>query len=291
MIVNSQSNPPSETWSWSICDATGANCSPFATGRNVEFPAAPAGSTFRALANDGPSALSPVWNGPLQQAAPPSVTGAIEANSLVTPLPAAWSGGWTGDEGDFTQLAACATSDGRECTSLTDREFGGECAHGGTVLDPIFTGSYLRVASFVTGPAPIFAEVGHSTPYDKQGWQPGPRTAAAMLGKIGPARHPRTEPCGPPPLDPRVSPREPIPVRSAFITRVGLARVRCWADPCQAVLRAQHGRAIRVKRLAWERHGRWEIAIPPATVVRRGKVRYTLTIDGELLAQRVLGVR
>jgi hypothetical protein len=295
MIVNSQWNPPTETWSWSICDAAGASCRPFAAGRNVEFPAAPAGSTFRATANDGPTALSPVWKGPLQQATAPSVTGAIDANGLVTPVPAAWSGGWAGDDvgrdGDFTQLAACATSDGRECTTLTNREFGGGCPHGATVLDPIFTGAYLRVASFVTGPDPIFAEVAYSTPYGKRVWQAGSTTAAAMLGKIAPASHPRREPCGPPPLDPRVSAREPIPVRYAYITKAGVGRVRCWQDPCQVLLIARHGRAIRAKRPMPERHDRLEVAIPPATVVLRGKVRYSLKVDGELLAQRVLGVR
>jgi hypothetical protein len=293
MIVNSQTNPPSETWSWSICDSTGANCLPFGSGRHIEFGAEPANITFHATANDGPTALSPVWNGALTLLSGPSVAGTVEANGLVAPIPASWAGGWTGDENHFTQLAACATSDGRECTTLTDREFGGECAHGGTVLDPIFTGWYLRVASFVTGPDPIFAGVGHSTPYGKKAWRPEPgrAVAVAVVGRIAPARHRRTDRCGPPPLDPHMSPREPVPVKSAVVSASGVARVRCWSEPCRAVLTARHGHAVRAKKLEFVKRGRLKVALPPATVIERGRLRYTLSVDGEILARRAIYVR
>jgi hypothetical protein len=291
MIVNAQMNPPSQTWSWSICDATGANCSPFAAGRQVEFGNEPANITFRATANDGPTALSPVWNGALTLLSAPSVTGPVEANSLVTPVPASWAGGWTGDESDFTQLAACATSDGRECTTLTDREFGGECAGGGTVLDPIFAGWYLRVASFVTGPTPAFAEVGRTTPYGNKAWQAGPSTAVAVVGRIARARRARTDQCGPPALDSHVSPREPMPVQSAVISASGEARVACWSDPCNAVLTARHGRAVRAKTLEFIKRGRLKVALAPATVIERGRLRYTLSVDGQTLARRNIYVR
>lgn len=291
MIVNSQMNPPGETWSWSICDSTGANCSPFASGREIEFGNEPADITFRATANDGPTALSPLWNGALTLLSAPSVTGTVEANTLVTPVPASWAGGWTGDQNDFTQLAACATSDGRECTTLTNREFGGECAGGGTVLDPIFSGSYLRAASFVTGPMPAFAEVGLSTPYGHKAWPPVPSTAVAVVGRILPARHQRTDRCGTPPLDSHVSPRDPVPVQSAVISASGEARVACWSDPCSAVLRARHGHAVRARTLEFLRRGRLKVALPPATVIEHGRLRYTLSVDGETLARRSIYVR
>lgn len=282
--------PAGKPWSWSICDASGANCRPFGSGQEIQVGRAPAGVTFKLSGSQG-TTLTPVWNGPLTLLSGPSVTGTVEANSLVAPVLARWGGGWTGDYAHYVQLAACASSDGRECTSLTDEEFGGECRHGGTVIDPIFTGWYLQVSMQLVGPGSAFAEVAYSTPYRRSAREAGPQTAVAMVGRIAAAKHPRTDPCGPPPLDPRVSPRAPIPVQAATISTSGVAQVACWADPCIAVLKARHGRAIRAKRLTFLKPGRWKASIKPSAVIERGRVRYTLSVDGEVLARRTLKVR
>jgi hypothetical protein len=278
-----------EMWSWSICDASGANCRPFGSGKEIHVGSPPAGVTFRLTTNEG-TTLTPVWNGPLALVAGPSVVGAVEANSLVRPVPARWAGGWSGDIEDFTQLAACATSAGSECTSLTDWEYGGGGCGSGTVIDPIFAGWYLQVASQVFGPGVLFAEVGHSTPYGEGAWETGRQTSVTVVGKIARAKHRRTDMCGPGPLDPRVSPRAPIPVDSATISATGAAFVRCWADPCNAVLAARDGRAVRKKRLR-QRYSHAEGTIRPRAVIEHGTLHYALSVDGEVLARRTIYVQ
>lgn len=68
-----------------------------------------------------------------------------------------WRGGWAGDA-HFTQLAACANAQGTACTTLTDMHYPSRCANGAAVLDPAFTGDYLRVADQLVGPNPVQAK-------------------------------------------------------------------------------------------------------------------------------------
>ena len=68
------------------------------------------------------------------------------------------------------------------------------------MLDPEFTGRYLRVADMRMGPKPLMAKYGVISPYGQKVWQRSRQVAAAIVGKISPASGPRTELCGAPPL-------------------------------------------------------------------------------------------
>ena len=188
MLINSQTDPPGETWATDTCAPPGTGCVPFALGQMVNTSGAPAGIVFVATASDGPTASSPVWHGNVSATSPPAVTGAVRANALVTPVPATWVGGWTGDF-EQTQLAACVTQDGGECTTLTDTHYVGGCPGGAAVIDPAFTGQYLRVADqrFGTGTAfPLYAV---SWPYSTLSVWPAaailPTTATDVVAAAG----------------------------------------------------------------------------------------------------------
>jgi hypothetical protein len=156
MIVNSQSNPPGETWAWEKCSVDLATCLAFGTGREQSTADAEAEVVFRARSSLGAVAVSPVWHGPLQSKTPPSVSGSINANALVTPEPGQWQGGWEGDT-HYAQLAACRDPAGTDCITLTDLHYGQGCPNGAAVLDEALVGRYLRVADRDLGPDPVFA--------------------------------------------------------------------------------------------------------------------------------------
>lgn len=199
LIANSQMNPPGETWSWQTCALDLSGCTPFATGQNITTGNAGANTVFDAISSAGATASSPAWYGNAVSIAPPSVTGIVRANELVTPAPGTWDGGWAGDA-HFTQLAACADAQGTACTTLTDIHYPGGCANGTAVLDPAFTGEYLRVADQLVGPNPVIATYAVSSPYGPGAWAAGPTTSVAIVGQIAPATGPRTATCGPRPL-------------------------------------------------------------------------------------------
>ena len=163
------------------------------------------------------------------------MTGPVRANALVTPVPAVWEGGWTGDMGE-TQLSACPTISSSGCITLTSRGYGGGCPKGGAILDPDFVGWYLQLASSVYGPQVAFALPAFSSPYGEVSWAAGPATAVAVLSRIASAAGRRTMNCGPPPLVPGLPPREALRVSSAEIATDGLAIVHC--SQCTVAIRA-----------------------------------------------------
>jgi hypothetical protein len=278
------SSPPTWTPTWQECDAAGEACQPFGVGENIAVGGAPGGVRFKALGEDGSSALSPVWRGALNRLAPPRVRGALRANRLVTPVPAVWSGGWTTDI-DETGLSACPTRTGDGCFILAESGHG-NCA-GASVIDPDFTGWYLRVASSVTTPDQQIAEPGHGAGYSTGTWEAGPGSTVAVLGRIAPATGRRTSSCGPPPLVPGLPPHEALQVAYAEITTDGLAIVRC-----SALCAVREQASARHRRAMAEAGGTGEIElrVPGRALARlgHGPIRYTLFIDGHRVEQRTI---
>jgi hypothetical protein len=257
----SPTNPAGETWAWDACAADGTSCVPFATGNPISTAGAAANTVFEAIASDGPTGASPVWGGNLTPINLPSVTGPIRANLLVTPNPGDWAGGWPADYHQ-TQLAACVDAGGTQCTTLTDTHFVGGCIGGAAVIDPAFTGDYLRVADHIVGPNEVMAAYTVSSPYSSNIWAPGPRTTVAMIGQITAATGPPTATCavpynagaGPPvttPITPPTgtpSPGAPVPApakhqpsASVALTSTGAAIVHANAT-CKITLQASRGR-------------------------------------------------
>jgi hypothetical protein len=262
LSASSQTNPAGETWSWDTCAANGTSCVPFATGNPIQTAGASANTVFLAIASDGPTGASPIWGGNLTPINLPSVTGPIRANALVTPNPGDWAGGWPADYHQ-TQLAACVDAQGTQCTTLTDTHFVGGCIGGAAVIDPAFTGDYLRVADHIVGPNELMADFAVSSPYSSNIWAPGPRTTVAMIGQIGAATGPPTATCavpynagaGPPlttpgtppagspgPVTPPPSvPPKHQPSATATVSATGVAVVHTTAK-CSITLEASRGR-------------------------------------------------
>ena len=191
-------------WSWWACPE-GTECSPFGTGQDISTGSSVSGTVFLAsepLTQE--TAVSPIWQGNVKLATPPSVNGEITANSLVTAVSATWSGGWSGDFNRLT-LAACETPTGSDCTALTDWEFDSACGSGSAVIDPAFAGYYLAVMDRLYGPGTVFAGVGLVSPYHPTSLESGATVATAVLSQIAPATGPPEASCGVPPLQPTVT--------------------------------------------------------------------------------------
>jgi hypothetical protein len=274
MIANS-TNPATETWSWEVCLRDLSYCAPFATGQTVSTNGAPARTKFRATSSLGAVALTPAWNGNAKPVSAPSATGRIRANELVTPVPGAWAGGWDGGV-HITQLAACTDRAGTECIVIADRSYVGGCPDGAAVIDPAFTGDYLRVADNFYGPDPISPGVAVGR-YHAERDLANPTTSVAIVGRIALATGPRTETCGP---------GEHKPVR---IDRHGAAIAQCLR-PCSVTLTARgedeflrRGRDLPSLRSA-------KLSFRPRALIRLEghRVRITAEVDGERVARRTI---
>jgi len=286
MIVNSQTNPESETWSWESCSVDLKACTPFAQGRIVETAGAPVPTVFRAISNRGATALSPRWNGKVESVSLPSVLGTPQANELVVPVAGHWRGGWDEDV-DWSQLAACKGPSGEGCTTLTDRHYVGGCPNGGAVIDPMFTGMYLRVADRripAHTPELLYAV---TSPYSPDIWLPSPTVSVAIVGRIQAATGPAAIGCGPSPLV------------EASISRQGVATVRCGLS-CRATLVARQGkrRAHVSRRLAALPAGSRKREIPKlrlkAPQLRHfnpGRVLVVVKVNGKRIAGRTVLLR
>jgi len=258
-------------WSWQSCRADGSGCAPFATGQSIETGSAPAGTVFRAIAENGLTLTSPVWLGDVRVTRPPGASGAIRANRLVTPVAAGFSGGWAGDL-SATQLAACTGADGTGCISLTARHYVDPCPGQGAVIPPGFAGRYLRVADQLSGPGTIEPLYAVGSPYGMSVWPAGAITAVSVVGRIGAAPGPPTDPCA----------------ISAVIRRDGTAVVRCPTQTCNAVLVANAGR-LTVRGTFRGFSGRVAaLRLPARALARLRAARVTLNVyvDGIWFARR-----
>jgi hypothetical protein len=281
LYVNSPPGPFSPDWSWESCTSDLSTCQPFATGGDIGTGSASPNTVFR-VSTGGTFGLSPVWHGNLGVITPPSVSGALRANELVTPNPAVWSGGWEGDF-DQTQLAACATPTGEGCLSLTEPKYVRGCRHEGTVLDPAFTGKYLRIADSRYGPGTLFTLEAAVSPFGHAIWKASGSTSVAMLGRIKRATGRRSAKCGPPPLT------------EASISAEGVATIGCGLG-CHAMLIAKRGkvraRTIRnvppTRPLGFERSLTLKLSPRALKHLGLGRAHMTVRIDDRQAATRTV---
>jgi hypothetical protein len=279
MIANSQTNPDDETWSWEACSVDLVTCKPFAQGRIVHTAGTPTPSVFKAISSYGATTLSPRWNGRASAVSPPTVSGTVRAGEIVLPLPGRWRGGWDGDY-DWTQLAACRGPEDEGCTTLTDMHYIDGCRNGATVIDPKFTGMYLRVADQRVAATSGILDYGRETPYGPYIWPESPTVSVAMVGRIAPAKGPAATECGPPLVE-------------ASISRRGVATVRC-EETCRATLVARQGKrqARASRKVAFRKRD----ATAPSLRLRStqlrefksGAIHYLLKVDGWRVASRTL---
>jgi hypothetical protein len=199
LIANAGTNPEGQTWAWQACSPDLSSCTTFGKGRTISTGGARPNTRFRATSSYGATAVSSLWHGGLRPFRPPTAGGILRANERVTPAPGQWHGGWT-DDYDVFQLAACKSPKGLRCSTLTDLHYANGCPHGAAVLDPQFTGSYLRVADRRIGAGTAFHDIAVATPYGQRLWGADQMTSVAIVGRIAKATGPRTITCGPPPL-------------------------------------------------------------------------------------------
>ncbi|HEX3874677.1 MAG TPA: hypothetical protein VHW26_11065 [Solirubrobacteraceae bacterium] len=312
LSASTPTQPAAETWSWEACAADGTSCVPFATGATITTNGAGPNTVFEATASDGPTAASPVWAGSLTSISPPSVSGALRANALVTPNPGGWTGGWP-DDYHQTQLAACTDPQGTQCITLTDTHFAGGCVGGAAVIDPAFAGRYLRVADHIVGPNELIADYALSSPYGSAIWAAGPRTSVAVLGVIAPATGPPTASCAvpydgaagppvttpgtpPPAASPAPAPAPPSSARrqpsaTAALSATGGAVVHATAK-CAVTLEASHGRHHVHVTHTVAASKTVDIRIPPARLRRLGSGRtvFAVLVNGIRRTTRVVEI-
>ena len=274
---------------WEACAPDLTSCRRFAGGREIETTGVAAGTVFRVRDAGGERGVSPEWQGPPKEMAPPRVAGVIAANEFVSPVRGLWSGGWRGENSEM-QLSACAAESGQECVSLTSPHFvrRGCASSASFYLDPRFVGLYLRVADrqsggpHAEGGYAVYSPSGATWGFDEV-WGRNRTTSVAIVGQIAPAANAPAGECGPPP--------PPI----ATLSAEGTARVEC-AGGCSVVLvGTRNGRRQLVTRQIPEQgllrpNPALELDLPSSALARlgAGKVRLTVQIDGTRWAQRTI---
>jgi hypothetical protein len=263
---------------WKACRPDLTECSPFATTGDLNTAGAPPDTVFW----DGGENRTPVWKGNVSPASPPSVEGEVRADAVVTPVAGHWTGGWETDYDELT-LAFCKSSSGQECVTINHEGDWYACGgRGATLIDPAFTGWYVRVVDHRYGAGTVFAGVGHPFYFQDSEPTPGPTVSVAVVGQIAAATGPRQGNCAPPPLI------------SGSISKVGAATFRCAVVGCHVTFIAKRGK----------RTVRHESTVAPALVgastepaplrfshgalhrLGKGPVRLSLRIDGKAVAGR-----
>jgi hypothetical protein len=255
-------------------------------GSQISTGGAVSGTVFTATLA-GRTLVSPEWDGNVYFAKGPSLRGTISANEFVAPENGDWRGGWPHQIG-ITQLAACRNADGSDCIVLSNYHFacvanGGEHP-AGTVLDPVLTGWYLRLAEQVEilGTAPVILHPEEEAPFTASGI-----ATVAVLGRIDAASGPRTTDCGVPPQ------------LQASISKFGIATVRCGLG-CAARLEAKCGRrrarisatvppmlfSLPAKKLP-------KLRFPSRKLRRLGGCRahFTARLNGQVAARRTIRLK
>jgi hypothetical protein len=151
------------------------------------------------------------------------------------------------------------------------------------VLDPAFTGRYLRIADQTyAADTQVDEDSEDSLTFLGFVWPAGPTTSVAILGRIGRATGPRTDHCGP---APRALGSEP----SATLSQQDVATIRC-PSACTIVLRADRGpKRVQVTRTLAE-WGTVSVRLSPRTLLHLGDGRAVLSVevDGAVLLRRTL---
>jgi hypothetical protein len=275
LIVNDESEPE-----WQSCKPDLSACSPFATGQEINTDGAPPETVFW----DGEDKLSPVWYGNVSAVTAPSVSGDIRANEIVIPIPGEWRGGWEGDHNRM-QLSACASPTGEDCIAFLHSDYVNGLPDGAALIDPAFTGRYLRVANRRSGAGIVFVHA-EPWPYPREAvWPADTLTSVAIAGQIAPATHPLLIDAAPPPL-----------IR-AWISKRGVATVRCEGLACRAVLIAgRKGRRARTVRelpainpdIPVKKLPRLRLRHRARIRLGSGRIRMTVKVNGTRAARRTL---
>lgn len=262
--------------SWEACRADLTHCSPFASG-NFSTAGAPADTVFRAG-----KLLTPLWKGRLRSTGPPTVSGEVRGNELVTPIAGSWTGGWESDN-DSLSLSICKTAASSRCLEINHEGPGSICGPDETtLLDPAFAGRYLRVVDRRYGEGTISAGVGHP-PYYPLEIAPATTVSVAIVGRIAPATGPPVANCGPSPLF------------DASIASDGSARVDCTLLGCRAVLSARCGKRIvrtgrHVSPTDYLDARSTIVRLRPSAIERLDgcRARVTVRVNGRTLARRTV---
>lgn len=275
---------------WEACTSHLTECKDWGRGQEIGTGGAPAGTVFRvssALVRG--TEMSPEWKGPLKALEPPRVSGVIQANEYVSPVPGRWRGGWKGETAEM-QLAACETEAGEGCVSITSpRLFRQGCPFNASLyLDPRFTGWFLRVANEQSGgphahaSSAIYSPSGATWGFDPV-WSRSRRVSVAIVGQIAPATSPARGECGPPPPP------------AATISAEGVARVECAGGCSASLVGMRRGHRQSISRQAFgygllEQAAALELKLPPAALAKlgSGKVKLNVEVDGAVLARRTI---
>lgn len=275
---------------WEACTSRLKECKDWGRGLEIGTDGAPAGTVFRvASALVGEAEMSPEWKGTLKAIAPPRVSGLIQANEYVSPVPGRWRGGWAGETAEM-QLAACETEAGEGCVSITSpRLFRQGCQYNASfAINPRFTGWYLRVANEQSGgphahaSSAIYSPSGATWGFDPV-WGRGRTVSVAIVGQIAPATSPPRGECGPPPPP------------AATISAEGVARVECAGGCSASLVGARKGhRQSSSRRISGsgllEQRAALEMRLSRAASAKlgSGKVSLSVEVDGAVLARRTV---
>ena len=272
-MMNDGSSP-----AWQLCRVGLTDCARFAEG-SFETGGAPPGSVFWG----GGDLVTPVWNGELREATPPSIQGRVRGNEVVTPVAGGWEGGWA-DDFDNLSLLICTTASGDHCLQVNHEGPERSCGPAGaTLLDPAFAGRYLRVVDRRYGSGTVFAGVGHEAYYAVDKVEPEATVAAATVGRIVRATRSPSVTCGAPPLF------------RASLSATGSAEVTCGLIACRAVLAARRlGRQASVSRelppTSISGGKAVRLKLTPRAIERlgSGSAEFTVKANGVTIAQRTI---
>jgi hypothetical protein len=273
---------------WRMCPPAAA-CQPVATDgdddRSIEPGDVAAGTSFEVdvVANSGEKTTdrSTPWLGRVTTVTPPAVTGPLRVGWLARPVPASWSGGWTGDY-DLLRLEACATAAGRRCETLSAQgEDPPVCPGAAAVLGRRYAGWWVRAVDQRVAADTAFAGVGHELPRDIPLARLSRTTVrSALVGPVLPARGAFAE-CA--------KPRIAILARSR---RAGshrlFARVEC-TSACDVLLVVRDARRTIRRRGEPRRYG--AIGLPARTRLVGPRVHVRVVVNGRHRADRSVRLR
>jgi hypothetical protein len=273
---------------WRLCPPAGA-CQPVPTDgrddRSIEPGDVAAGTSFEVdvLANSGETTTdrSTPWLGRVTATTAPAVTGTLRVGRLARPVPASWSGGWTGDY-DLLRLEACATAAGRRCETLSAQgEDPPVCPGGAAVLGRRYTGWWVRAVDHRVALDSAFAGPGYELPRDIPLARPSPTTVRS--GLLGPVRRARGA------FSECAKPRIAIlaRVRRAPGRRV-FARVQC-TSACDVLLVVRDARRTIRRRGEPRREG--EVGLPAHTRLVGARAEVRVVVNGRHRADRSVRLR
>jgi hypothetical protein len=277
-----------EVVAWRMCPPAAA-CQPLPTDgrdhRSFEPGDVAAGTSFEVdvVADDGVTTTdrSTPWLGRVTAATPPAVAGTLRVGGLARPVPAGWTGGWTGDY-DRLRLEACATATGRRCETLSAQgEDPPVCPGGAAVLGRRYAGWWVRSVDQRVSADSIFAGVGYALPRDIPLARLSRTTVRSEL--VGPVRRVRGA------FAECATPRITIPrrVERAPGRRV-FARVQC-TSACDVLLVVRDARRTIRRRGEPGRSG--GVGLPASTRLVGARVDVRVVVNGRHRADRSVRLR